>query len=280
MMSTFKAYLPLIAALVLYTAALGAYDNGRPLELLLNGGCEDALVVGEIPYWEEVVGMNWTQRGSNPQPYEGLSYFFAGAGASAELRQDVAVSSYAGLIDAGGQSFSFSGWVRSWEQSPADLSRVIIEYLNADKSAVLASFDSGTYSNTSSWLQITNSTIAPTGTRHIRVRLISVRRAGTNNDGYFDGLSLTIDLAQPESPQNVSISVSGGDVILNWYPVTQDLAGNPITVLYYNVYYGTEPDYPCDDEHLVGTTATTSLTLPGWTGSRERSFFTIVAVGS
>jgi hypothetical protein len=41
---------------------------------------------------------------------------------------------------------------------------------------------------------LSDTTLAPIGTRFIRICLISVRYNGTNNDGYFDGLSLTPDL--------------------------------------------------------------------------------------
>jgi hypothetical protein len=187
-----------------FTEDQGAVLNLYPesiVELILNGGCEDPLIDGEIPHWTEIVGSNWTQRGTDPSAYEGDYYFYAGPGSSAELDQDINVSAYADLIDSGSQNYAFSGYVRSWHQSPADLSRIIIEYLNADKTVVLTSYDSGTHSNTSSWLQLTNNTFAPPGTRNIRIRLISVRRNGTNNDGYFDALSLkTVApyLPQPE----------------------------------------------------------------------------------
>ena len=60
--------------------------------LITNGSNEDALVGGEIPGWTEVVGTNWTQRGSSPPPFDGNFYFFAGNGATAELAQLIDVS--------------------------------------------------------------------------------------------------------------------------------------------------------------------------------------------
>ena len=158
--------------------------------LILNPGCEDALVAGEIPYWTEVIGSNWTQRFASPEPYEGQSYFFPGVATLAELHQDVDVSNYKSAIDVGTQSFIFEGFVRAYTQSPPDQSRIILEFLDSLKTTKIDSFDSGNYSNTSEWVQITDTSLAPFGTRYIRIRLVSTRKAGSNNDGYYDGLSL------------------------------------------------------------------------------------------
>jgi len=175
--------------------------------LILNPGCEESLINGEIPYWIEAVGTNWTQRANgNPPTFEGDYMFFPGVASSAELQQDVNVSNIAQSIDSNNVVFNFEGYVRAFSQSPPDLSRIILEYLDSLKTAKLDSFDSGNYSNTSEWVQITDTTLAPAGTRFIRIRLISTLRAGTNNDGYYDGLSLE--------------SVISGrlDVIKNKYP--------------------------------------------------------------
>jgi hypothetical protein len=173
-------------------ADIGAfYFNQSVTEnLILNPGCEDTLVNGEIPYWTEVIGSNWTQRTAGPDPYEGLAYFFPGVAALAELDQDVDVSAYKSAIDNGTQSFIFEGYVQAYPQNPPDQSRIILEFLDSLKTTKIDSFDSGNYSNTTEWVQITDTSLAQAGTRHIRIRLISTRRAGTNNDGYYDGLSL------------------------------------------------------------------------------------------
>lgn len=168
--------------------------------LILNPGCEDSLVNGEIPHWEEVVGTNWTQRKEDPLPCEGGNYFFAGAAALAELRQDVDVSAYADSIDTNTQRFVFSGYVHSWEQSPPDSSRVILEFLDISKTVKLDSLDSGNYANPDEWVHITLRSVAPPNARYIRIRLISLRKNGTNNDGYFDALFLsTADIVFAES---------------------------------------------------------------------------------
>jgi len=159
--------------------------------LILNPDCEDTLVNGEIPQWTEVIGVNWTQRTASPDPYSGTAYFFPGVASDAELTQDVDVSNFSTLIDAGLQSFIFEGFVRSYAQNPTDYSRIVLEYLDTTKLLKLDSVDFGDHSSTDAWAQLTDTTLAPVGTRFIKIRLISTRRNGSNNDGYYDALSLT-----------------------------------------------------------------------------------------
>lgn len=108
------------------------------------------------------------------------------------MQQDVDVSAYAVAIDTGTQSFDFTGYVRSF--AGIDKSRIVLEYLNSAKDNVLSSFDSGEIANKYAWQAVTDTRLAPAGTRYIRVRLISKRGSGFNNDGYFDALSLTTEL--------------------------------------------------------------------------------------
>ena len=160
--------------------------------LIFNPGCEDSLINGEIPYWTEVVGSQWTQRpNGNPPSYEGDNMFFAGAEPVAELQQDVDVSAKASAIDSSIQYFFFKGFVRAYSQNPPDHSRIILEYLDSIKAIKLDSIDLGEYSNVNEWEELNDTTLAPVGTRFIRIRLISTRFNGSNNDGYYDGLSLT-----------------------------------------------------------------------------------------
>jgi hypothetical protein len=172
-----------------------SFSNTTAQNLILNPGCEDSLINGEIPYWVEVKGTDWRNRVSAiPPAYEGENMFFAGVSQNAELQQDVDVSTFAASIDSGTQYFYFEGYVRSYSQNPPDHSRLILKYLDLSKITVLDSIDLGENSNTNNWLMLSDTTLAPVGTRFIRICLISIRYNGTNNDGYFDGLSLTPDL--------------------------------------------------------------------------------------
>lgn len=255
------------------------YPTRTTLELVQNGGCEMPLEGGEIPGWMEIVGSNWTQRTANPSPYEGSNYFFAGAGASAELIQDVDVTEHAALIDAGTKQFSFSAWVRSWDQAPADISQIILEYLNHDKSSVLATFDLGQDSNTTTWTEKLHSANAPVGTRYIRIRLISIRRSGTNNDGYFDAVSITTDIPDVMAPSELEILIQGSDVALNWAPVTTDTAGTPITITEYRIYASDQPYFVCETANLAGTSILPNIVLSGH-GTSARKFYKVIAIAA
>ncbi|MBL7077298.1 MAG: hypothetical protein ISS31_07490 [Kiritimatiellae bacterium] len=176
-------------AVMLMVAAMASVAQAS---LITNGGNDDALVDSEIPGWTEVVGSTWTQRSASPSPQAGGYYFNPGAGASHELAQTVDVSAYSAPIDAGLQRFDFSGYVSGWKD-PGDTSRIVLEFEDAS-AVVLGSWDSGAiynpYDEDPTWQQLTHSQFAPAGTRQIQIRLIAVRNAGTNNDGYFDSLEL------------------------------------------------------------------------------------------
>jgi hypothetical protein len=163
--------------------------------LILNPGCEDSLINGEIPHWVEVRGTDWQNRESgNPPSYEGNNMFFAGVSQTAELQQDIDVSIFTASIDSGTQYFYFEGYVRSYSQNPPDHSRLILKYLDLPKTTLLDSLDLGENSNTDDWLLLSDTMLAPIGTRFIRITLFSIKYNGSNNDGYFDGLSLSPDL--------------------------------------------------------------------------------------
>ena len=107
-----------------------------------------------------------------------------------ELRQDVDVTAWAATINARTQQFDFSSYVRSKDESPADISRIIIEYRDPTNSFVLASLDSGSIVSTSDWARVSDKRTAPAGTGFIRVRLIATRATGTTNDAFFDQVTL------------------------------------------------------------------------------------------
>ncbi|MFO0808024.1 MAG: serine/threonine-protein kinase [Gemmataceae bacterium] len=161
-------------------------------ELLKNPGGEEPLVGTKVPGWIEVQG-TWSVRRNDPTAVEGTVYFAPDAVAVAELRQDLSVQDNAAEIDTGRLPLAFKGFVRSSRKrlGHADTSRIVVEYRDAPNATVLTSFDSGDIASTGSWKIVEDRRQAPAGTRWIRVRLISTRHGlGTNNDGYYDGLSL------------------------------------------------------------------------------------------
>jgi gliding motility-associated-like protein len=157
--------------------------------LVLNPGAEDPLPFGNLPFWEEVVGSNWGNLGAPTPPFEGFLYFSSGNIAAGEAAQSIDVSADSCMIDAGIQPFSFSCRLRSGAQNPADETRVIVEY-QAETGVPLFVYDSNWYNNTTFWQLVENETIAPVGTRTIRIRLLTQRNNGNVNDGFFDDVQL------------------------------------------------------------------------------------------
>jgi len=157
--------------------------------LILNPGCDDTLVAGEIPCWTEITGSNWTQRSENPAPFAGESYFYPGIAATAELGQVIDISADSVSVDGGTKIYYFTGYVRAYAQSPTDESNIYIQFKSAS-GTLITDFIFGPYTQTSDWLRIDSALSAPPGSRKIDIRLHSVRHNGSNNDGYYDELYL------------------------------------------------------------------------------------------
>src|SRR6185369_8507206 len=117
----------------------------------------------------------------------------AGKVQTAELAQDVNLATYAARIDLGHQSFELLAAVRSFNESPSDTARVVLEYRDAANAVVLDAFDSGEIASPLEWRRLADTRTVPAGARWARVRLISTRfntGADGADDGYFDALSL------------------------------------------------------------------------------------------
>lgn len=197
-----------LVALFLVVAVVSLVAGALPVQaqnLLQNPDAEEDLVGGQIPGWTTVSG-NWTYRGSNPQEFEGDSYFFGGSGSgtsigeTTELRQDVDVSAFAASIDAGTQPFTFAGYIRAL----TDEARVLVEYQSSG-GTVLASYDSGLFTEDTHWELLRDVRTAPPGTRTIRVRLLCTYLEPTNNSGYFDTFTLVADDGAPQSAFDASL---------------------------------------------------------------------------
>jgi hypothetical protein len=173
---------------ILYLLLLFCFAGCTTDNIVINSGAElPPLEQG----WVSAAGSNWMQRQKAPLAKEGKSYFFPGVAARAELVQDVDVKKYAFFIDHGFMSGSYSGYVRSFPQRPADVSWEVLEFRGAD-GAVIDSFTSRQFDSTANWIQIKENRKLPPGTRTIRIKLVSERHNGSNNDGYHDDISLTL----------------------------------------------------------------------------------------
>ena len=158
-------------------------DNGN---LIINPGAEQTINSGG---WEMVQG-DWTTRGSNPAPQNGAAYFYPLNSETAQLSQVIDLSADSVAIAQGLVTYIFTGYVRSFDQEPSDEAQILLEYRNAADSTV-ARFDSGLVTSLDNWQLLGDTTIAPSGTTTAIINLIARRKNGTNNDAFFDNLSLT-----------------------------------------------------------------------------------------
>ncbi|MDD2332641.1 MAG: hypothetical protein PHI68_08325, partial [Candidatus Cloacimonetes bacterium] len=78
--------------------------------------------------------------------------------------------------------------------------------------------------------------------------------------------------------QNLTLSIQGDQLVIDWAEVDTDIFGNPISISCYEVYVGDHPYFVCDNESLLTTVSESSLTLDGVIAYADRIFFKIVAV--
>ena len=155
--------------------------------LITNPGCE----TGSVSGWTVVSG-GWSCTTSSSRVYEGSYGFYPGTVTSGELYQEIDLSAGIELIDTGNLSFAFETYMKSDHSGScnADKPRIIIEYLDETKTSILNSFDSGWIGLACAWGAENYEVIAPAGTRHVRIRMLANRGAGTELNAYFDNLSL------------------------------------------------------------------------------------------
>lgn len=176
-------------------------------ELIVDGGAE----AGTAAAWTVVEGDAWSWRGEDPAPAAGDAAFAAGETAAAELAQTVDVAAYRVRIDATpGQRFAFSARLRTGDETPPDVARVVVEYRDGDDAVVLDAFDSGELVSPFEWRRVDDVRAAPAGTGWVRVRLLA-RRAGDEGeaDVFFDEVSLR-SLRAPVLVVADAVAVEGG----------------------------------------------------------------------
>jgi hypothetical protein len=178
---------------VLLVAALpiGAVSGQAPcgVNLLHDSGCEAGVGAAWVPQagtWTCQQGPN--ALGTTPAARGGLGYFFAGSSATdAVLYQDVDVTAF-----PIGQRFRLTSWAASASQLPqpgSDTSQIALECRSAS-GVVLASSASFAVGSVLAWSPLFANLQSVPGTTTIRVKLLSHRNLGINNDGYHDDVVL------------------------------------------------------------------------------------------
>jgi hypothetical protein len=150
--------------------------------------------------------------------YSGCDNWFTGP---FELQQTIDVSADAVTIDLGDQTYTFSGYMQTPVSDQTDQGRFIVDFLNASNTILGASYTSSWQSyfggSGTSWIFYTNSRIAPTGTRQIRIRMqtqLFFNRPAINV--YFDDISLTKPTVLPVGLLLFTGNEVQGAVHLNW----------------------------------------------------------------
>ena len=89
--------------------------------------------------------------------------------------------------------------------------------------------------------------------------------------------AMTSSSAPPETPDNLTVEISEGLIILDWDDVIVDIFGNNIVISYYEVYVGDYPEFECNFNSLIGTVNESYLELPDVVQYADKLFFKIRA---
>ncbi|MDD3562656.1 MAG: fibronectin type III domain-containing protein [Candidatus Cloacimonetes bacterium] len=89
---------------------------------------------------------------------------------------------------------------------------------------------------------------------------------------------MTTSSYPPMMPENLVLSVSGHDLLLNWDDVTTDTFSNPIEISYYEVHVSDEPYFDCSFDTLIDSMEESELLLEGVAEFAERLFFKVITV--
>lgn len=130
------------------------------------------------------------------------------------IYQDINVSGF----NAGTAYLHLSGWLANYDQYPHDRSTLAVEALDSNNGQLLYL---SRYHRSPSWTYYRIDAQIPAGTVILRVYLIATRFVGSDNDGYFDDLSLEVDNVAPTvaitvtSEANVKEIIEGGTLQLS-----------------------------------------------------------------
>ncbi|WP_456438712.1 fibronectin type III domain-containing protein [Psychroserpens sp.] len=157
--------------------------------LLLNGDAEN----GITDWTGDIETLTDNECGSVPV-YEGLNFFAVGGVCANEqttgiASQNIDITAYSVEIDAGDYLSEIAGYLRSWA-TDNDLPEMYVEFLDGSNSILGTS--NSISNNLPEWLLRSEYANIPIGTRTIKTILKGTRNSGTDNDSYFDSLSIKL----------------------------------------------------------------------------------------
>ncbi|MDX1754549.1 MAG: metallophosphoesterase family protein [Marinobacter sp.] len=173
-------------------------EGTRTSNLLVNGDAE----AGDLSGWTLTDGLISAITGANNGGFaaDQGDYYFAGRGfgqgSPGECCTDTAyqvvdVSDYGTDIDAGKVYLELSARMTTW--SADDVPELRVELLDAsDQTVAWDGSAARTVTSVKSWESVTVDGFLPAGVRSIKVYMGGERKAGNDNDVYFDNLSLNL----------------------------------------------------------------------------------------
>jgi hypothetical protein len=149
----------------------------------------------DVSGWTATTG-SLGRRTSNPAPFEGAGYFFAGPNAETRAHQDISIPMAEETdVDNGLRQARLQWYQTSFNGS--DEGEMEIEFFNGAMASLGSRIGSGlTAPLGQEWNLRRLNLLIPSTTRTIRISMHAVRSAGTNNDAYFD--AITLDIADLE----------------------------------------------------------------------------------
>jgi len=176
-----------------------------PVSTFLDPGAEAQPVTKNG--WKQVSGDWSVARGSDEggiKAASGANFFWSGKSLQGELTQDVDIKTLLDTLGPGA-TIRLAGSLASYK-ADADTSRMVLELYDAGGS-LLKSADSGAQ-NYDTWTRVELTSDVPSGATIARVRLLTRRVSGTDNNGYFDDLSLTISGVTKAAPASRPASLT------------------------------------------------------------------------
>jgi len=184
-----------------------AFASAEPMINLLTNPSAESGISG----WTVVSGAWKAESNSSWHPVRtGSYYFFPGVVVSAEMYQEINLTSLAAEIDSGIICGVGQGFVGSYAND--DDCRIIVEYRSASGSVLSLEDSDWVTGSTTSWMQLDlpayPGTALPVSTRTIRFRILGKRDAGSDCDSYFEDMSwmYRIVVADNNSPSVPVIS--------------------------------------------------------------------------
>lgn len=213
------------AAIAFQTGATALTEN-----LLLNPGGESGVVNWTIE--TGIIESLGAGECNGVNPNSGERYFAVGGLCDgnetpySEVYQEIDVSGLAALIDGGSVETVFGGFLSDY--SGSDQPTMNLEYLDAGATVLGTSEILTTFSST--WVNLVATELIPINTRTLKVILTGTRNAGTDNDSYFDDLSVQLDtipgsscttMPLPVELTHFSVECEGEEAFLTWKVETE-----------------------------------------------------------